>query len=116
MKPKKMEAGNRSESDHMPLIVEMLAESRNQLEEERSTREVINWNKEAIKRFKEKTREKEFEQTDKNEIEWEILKMETQSMMETKRIKIRKRKIGYKVWWDKECTKEKRRVNRCYKE
>lgn len=32
-----------------------------------------------------------------------------------KRYKRRRKKIGYKDWWDRQCTKKKREVQRIYK-
>lgn len=47
--------------------------------------------------------------------DWENLKAAVEEAMKRKKLVLRKWKSGQKYWWDRECTRETRKVTRCYK-
>jgi len=114
---------NRVDSDHMPLVVEIEEEEeerRSEEEEEKEQREEkrskICWDKEAIENYRKRT-DTEWVRGEGDSIEekWERLKAMVHEAMVKREVKIRKRKIGYKDWWDRSCTKKKRSVHRICK-
>ncbi|XP_024890649.1 histone-lysine N-methyltransferase, H3 lysine-79 specific-like [Temnothorax curvispinosus] len=86
------------------------------LEEEaqEKTKEVIQWDEESIKKYKEKAEEVEMKGEEVEDV-WENLKKAVEKSMVRKRIKIRRKKIGEKDWWDEKCKKKKRGLKRTYK-
>lgn len=38
-----------------------------------------------------------------------------QEALVTKKIKIRRKELGYKDWWDRSCTRKKREMKRSYR-
>lgn len=48
------------------------------------------------------------------EDKWQVIKQIVKEAMVKKTIKIKERKLGYKDWWDRSCTKKKREVHRNY--
>jgi len=73
---------------------------------------------EAIKRFKERTENLELTADGEErsiEENWHWIKKVAYEVMERRKIKIRRRKLGYKDWWDIECTRKKRSVHRKFK-
>ncbi|XP_024884581.1 trichohyalin-like [Temnothorax curvispinosus] len=111
----KLTIGERVESDHQPLEVEIRG-GVERLEEEmqKKTKEVIQWDEESIKKYKEKAEEVEVEGEEVEDV-WENLKKAVEKSMVRKRITIRRRKIGEKDWWDEECKRKKRGLKRTYK-
>lgn len=122
--------GERIESGHMPLVVEEGTDieteekgsSQEEEEEENKKKEekitIISWDEEAIQRYEEKTRMWEQEKgfaTSSIEEKWIRLKEKVMGAMMKKRIKKKKKKMGDKDWWDKECTRKKREVKKSYK-
>jgi len=113
---------DRVDSDHVPLRLSMKKKEAKTAKEERQEEdgvrrrkyiERIVWDVEAIKRFKERT-ENLVQSADGKErsIEeiWQWIKKVACETMERRKIKIRRRKLGYKDWWDLECTRKKRSV------
>jgi len=47
---------------------------------------------------------------------WQKMKSMVEKAMVKKKYKVRRRKIGFKDWWDRECTNRKRRLKRHYKQ
>lgn len=78
----------------------------------------MRWDEEAKAMYKNKSEEigqKELKEDESIDAIWEKLKdLVKSSMNYTTKIKIRKRKLGYRDWWDKECTKKKRAVRSLY--
>lgn len=70
---------------------------------------------EARKIYKEKTDVKWEERDDSVEEKWKRLKEMVQGAMVKRDVRTRKRKIGYKDWWDRSCTKKKRTIHRMYR-
>jgi len=57
----------------------------------------------------------EAEQEDETvEGRWQGLRKIVIGAMIRKKIRIRRRKIGYKDWWDRDCMRKKKRVQRCF--
>lgn len=106
----------------MPLIAELGIE--NVSKEQRRKKEEITiktrWDEEAIQKFKDRIAEKLREEENKREegtIEekCEKIKEIVKDVMVKKERRIKRRKIGYKDWWDRGCTKEKRKIMRAYR-
>ncbi|KAI4475510.1 hypothetical protein M0802_015130 [Mischocyttarus mexicanus] len=114
-KIRRFEVEERTESDHLPLSVQCEIDGiyRRKKEKEVSTREVINWSKEKIVEFKERTKTKKFTK-ERLEDSWKELHEGTRGCMAREIIRQRKRVIREKFWWDKECTREKRKVKKLY--
>ncbi|XP_077277120.1 uncharacterized protein LOC143905535 [Temnothorax americanus] len=119
----------RVDSDHMPLVA-LLDErdwelGENQEDHEEGRKEVRNeesrwkicWDKKAIENYKKKTEGDIWEDTYQVlsiEEKWNKLKEIIHEAMIRKEIKIKNRKIGFKDWWDRNCTRKKREVKRMY--
>ena len=107
--------GDRIDSDKL-LCVTIKTCGGNSLEaEEDQEKKVRCWKSGCIEKYKEVTKDKSFEEEEEVGKDWENLKTAVEEAMETKKIVLRKRKPGQKYWWDRECTREKRKVMRCYK-
>jgi len=121
---------NRVDSDHMPLQVRTRMREENIKKEERKGKEKeeeekrrviekISWSEEAIKKYREMTEKIEQEEGHEDwslEERWQWIKNIAKGAMVRRKVKIKRRKIGFKDWWDKECTKGKRRLQRLYKD
>ncbi|KMQ86479.1 hypothetical protein RF55_14523 [Lasius niger] len=121
--------GERVDSDHMPLIMELETEEDNndrekkveeKEEEKEEMRRIISWNEEAREMYREKTeedfKERAEEETWSVEKRWERIKDIILKAIIYKEIKKqKKRKIGYKDWWDRSCTKKKREMKKKYR-
>lgn len=115
----------RVNSDHMPLCIRIGREESREQEEEgeeeeavEQTRMVLKWDEEAIQRYMENTEEMqegEFQEEENVEDMWQKLKVWVKNAMIKKEIKIKKRKLGRKDWWDRSCTKKKREVKSWYR-
>lgn len=115
----------RVDSDHMPLCIRIGREESREQEEEgeeeeavEQTRMVLKWDEEAIQRYMENTEEMqegEFQEEENVEDMWQKLKVWVKNAMIKKEIKIKKRKLGHKDWWDRSCTKKKREVKSWYR-
>jgi len=110
---------DRVDSDHMPLCLKIKKreeeerEEAGEEEERTRTKEKIIWNEEAKKKYQEITEKMVMEDGGWTvEERWKGIKDIVEKAMVRKTIKIRRRKIGYKDWWDRECTKRKRKLER----
>jgi len=119
---------DRVDSDHMPLCLRLKKKEEEATKEEgheedgsmrKKYIEKILWNEEAVKKFfKERTEKLEppgEEEVWSIEENWQWLKRAAQEAMVRKRVKIRRRNVGFKDWWDITCTRRKRGVHRVYK-
>jgi len=123
----KFRVGDRVDSDHMPLEMELIGgeEERDpdeeQEEEGEEEIEMILWDDEAKELYAERTEELcnteelEEKELDTVEEEWEKIKKIVKGAMVKKRIKRRKKELGHRDWWDRSCTRKKREVKRIYK-
>ena len=68
-----------------------------------------------MRKYEETTESKIFEEEEDTNKDWERLKGTVKEAMESKRVVEKRWKIGQKYWWNRECTREKRKVNRWYK-
>jgi len=120
--------GEKVDSDHLPLEIEIVEEEGRKPEqeqekiEEEEEIEVVIWDKEAIQKYNEKTEEmSKMEDQGVCELEtveekWERLKRIVHGAMVKRKVRRRKKKeIGHKDWWDRSCTKKKREVKRIYR-
>lgn len=115
-----MQVGEAVESDHAPLMVKMdnnQQEAEGEREGEEEERSFVDWSEEARSVFVTATKEgfADLESEGRSEEKWNRLKAAVKGAMQTKTIKRKRRKLGHKVWWDRECTRQKRDVKRKYK-
>jgi len=118
--------GDRVDSDHMPLELTLQMRKRNKqgrktlTQEKRNEkeREIILWNQEAKELFAEKAEElcraecearKEVETIEER---WDRIKRIVHGAMVKKKIKIKEKELGYKDWWNRRCTRGKRRLKK----
>ncbi|XP_011641707.1 cilia- and flagella-associated protein 251-like [Pogonomyrmex barbatus] len=128
------EVGEREEVDVVGLVKERLTKphapgtgikgkegrEKNAGGEERSEEEEwrYRWKEEDIELYKERTEGEEDEEEISEvsvEEKWGAVKELVKDAMIRVRIKRRKKKLGYKEWWDRSCTRKKRIVHRLYK-
>lgn len=112
----------RIDSDHLPLVLELDVSLEDKAEEgkedgedksERRTR--ICWDEEACMMYKENTEGESWaEATErlKTEEKWEKLKNIIDKALVRKEIRTRKIELGERRWWDKSCTRGKRKLKR----
>jgi len=115
----------RSDSDHMPLILEMKRiigreKRKKRTREKKEDRWRYRWKEKDIKKYKERTNEvePEGETTEEETIEekWKALKeLILKAMIKIKVKGGKKRNLGYKEWWDRSCTRRKRIAHRVYR-
>lgn len=111
----KFKIGERTESDHQPLELEIKGKGKRRIVEENSkTVKIIErWDEENIKRYRKKETEIRIEGEITEDI-WRNLKEGVEKCVIKKKVKIKKWKIGEREWWDAECKKEKEKVKRAY--
>jgi len=124
---RKFKLGERVDSDHLPLEVELSTEEERTQEEERKRkaeeeeREITIWDEKSRQKYREKAEElirTEMQKENKElsiEERWERLKKVLNEAMIRSKRKWRRKEIGYKDWWDRSCTKKKRAVKRIYR-
>lgn len=112
----------RVESDHMPICIEIKTNEVDKLIEHEKSREIPAklcevWNDESIAVFEEATRTWEgvFEAVDSVEKRWSEVKELINMNITRKEIKIKKWKLGMRNWWDKECSRSKRKAGNLLK-
>lgn len=104
--------GERTESDHQPLEIELKAtteETRNK--EEVKKIEIEDWSEEGIRIYKENLERRKAEKEEIQE-EWEELAEEIRKAISKKKVRNKIQNIGKKPWWDKDCRNSKTRLNR----
>ncbi|XP_036145297.1 uncharacterized protein LOC118646456 [Monomorium pharaonis] len=112
---------DRVDSDHMSLTVKLDSEEELMEEdlqdiEERRTKTL--WDLESRHLYEEKTEVAEWTENlenDSAEEIWKKLKKTILEAMVKKEIRLKRRKIGYKEWWNKSCSREKRKAHRALK-
>lgn len=117
----------RVDSDHMPMSVKIEDKERSGEEEEEDKTEeqeeeieIIQWDEEAVKKYMEtaketvKQEEEKVQESKTIEEEWEEIKRIIHGAMVRKKIKKKRKKLGFKDWWDRSCTRKKREVKRIY--
>lgn len=112
----------RTDSDHMLLLLETRDGGKKKDEEDaEENREEFSWRyrweEEDIKMYKEKTEKVIWRMEEEETVEekWKAIKELVQDAMVKVENRVKKRKIGYKKWWDSSCTKMKRTTERAYK-
>lgn len=118
----KFEVGERIESDHTPVTVEIMGEERSlegskECVEKVQTRQRLCWGEEAISVFRNRTEvvEKEVKEEDSVEEVWEVTKKIVEDAVTRKEFKVKKWAVGTRKWWDRDCAKVKRRAWESYK-
>ena len=71
-------------------------------------------NDRTVEEFQNRTKNIVFEQ-EGLEGGWAELKNQISRCRVTKKIKIKEKTIGQKFWWDKKCTREKRKIRKEYR-
>lgn len=117
--------GDRVDSDHMPVIVTLEDKDRRgrrREEEEEDKKEGeekwrICWDEESIQWYKENLEMTPWEADRQDTIEekWDRLKCMIHEAMIKKKVITKRKELGHKDWWDKQCSRKKREVQRCYK-
>jgi len=120
--------GEKIDSDHLPLEIEIIDEEgrspgqEQEKIEEKKEIEIIIWDKEAIQKYKERTEElsKMEDQgvydAETVEEKWEKVKRIVHGAMVRRKVRRwKKKEIGHKDWWDRSCTRKKREVKRAYR-
>ncbi|XP_039303552.1 DNA ligase 1-like [Solenopsis invicta] len=115
---------SRSDSDHMPLVLEMKRntgrEKKKRTKEKKEERWRCRWKEKDIKKYKERTNETEPKEKIIEEVtieeKWKALKELILEAMIKRKVKGgKKKKLRYKQWWDKSCTRRKRIAHRVYR-
>lgn len=117
---KEMKVEERIESDHLPLalVLEYNRERRtkNEEDEDKMERRIrICWDEKAREEYKESTMKNswtEGQEARTIEEKWKKLKDIIEVALVKKEIKTRKRELGDRDWWDRMCTRGKRKVKR----
>ncbi|XP_039311154.1 uncharacterized protein LOC120359015 [Solenopsis invicta] len=112
----------RPDSDHMPLVLEMknnIGRKKKKDMKKEEEGEIYRWREEDIVEYKERTEEKEEEEeviTEESiEDKWKVLKeLVLKSMVKVKTKGGARKKLGFKEWWNRSCTRRKRLVHRVY--
>lgn len=112
----------RVDSDHLPMSVKIENKERSGEEEEEDKTEeqeeeieIIQWDEEAVKKYMETAKETVKQEEEKGqesktiEEEWEEIKRIIHGAMVRKKIKKKRKELGFKDWWDKSCTRKKGR-------
>ncbi|XP_039309944.1 golgin subfamily A member 6-like protein 1 [Solenopsis invicta] len=112
-------------ADHMPLCLEFegtgKAEEEEHPEEEGEEKEteaeIIVWDREAIESFNKATEEGEGGEEIQVTVEgrWQEIKNIVNSAMVKRKVRRRKKGVGYRDWWDRNCTRKKKEVKRMHK-
>ncbi|XP_015437252.1 PREDICTED: uncharacterized protein LOC107192490 [Dufourea novaeangliae] len=111
---KEMRVGERTESDHMPLVVELWQEEEEIKKKEKGKKRVFTvWDNEAKDMYRKRLEEAEMKESEVKKI-WEKLKKLIDNSMVKKEIYLGKRKEEA-AWFDEECERSKRQVGRIYK-
>lgn len=109
----------RVDSDYMPICLRIRRVERrkkrkdgSEEEEEEQARMLIKWDEEAVQKYRDNTEKTQEEEDQEVEEMWQKLRVWVHKAMIKEEVKIRKRKLGHKDWWDKSCTKKKREMKR----
>ncbi|XP_053989910.1 uncharacterized protein LOC128882349 [Hylaeus volcanicus] len=109
---------DRIESDHQPLVATARLQARADIvgreEETETVRQVFCWGKESIEQYKSKIRNIQLAEGN-GKPGWQELKAAVLQSMDKRVVRRKRRKPGHKFWWDKQCSREKRKVKVIYK-
>lgn len=119
----KFRVDDRVDSDHLLITLKIeergrgrtYVEGKDKEEEEEIWK--ICWDEESVQMYKENVEKLTWEKDSQGTIEEKLDKLKDMVQVAMIRKKVAKRKIelGQKDWWDKQCSKKKREVRRCYK-
>lgn len=105
----------RVESNHLPMVVEIYGDLTQEQQTEEQLKEIRIWTEEGRKFYQEKINKVIFEKEETDEIMKEMIQKMIQKMngaVLKKTLKIEKTNLGYKRWWDRECTEKKRKARK----
>lgn len=101
----------RVESDHLPMKVEIYGKVRREKPKEEQRKEKNLWTEEGKRYYQEEIEKIQLEKEEPNEL-MEELTTEIKGATRKKVIRMESRKIGWKNWWNKECTERKREAKK----
>jgi len=114
-KIEKMKIGNRIESDHQPLEVEIRINKEREIESCKvEIKEIVEWGEENIELYRQRRKGVRIEGESVEEM-WESLKKGVKECETKREIKIRKKRLSEHSWWDAECKRKKRKVYKAYR-
>ena len=112
----------RVESDHLPISIELKADGKFTEGTEDTNEGDLNkiievWNEESIAVFREETNVLNIVENKADTIEkrWKDTKESINKTVPRKEIKCKKWKLGMRRWWDKDCSRSKRKAKNLYK-
>lgn len=108
---KSFKIGDRVESDHLPMRMEMYRYTERGKQEEVQWKERRLWTEEGKKYYLERIEEIYFEKEEPNDL-MEEMAQKINSAILKRTMRINERKIGWKKWWDRECTESKREARK----
>lgn len=108
---KSFKIGNRIESDHQPIIIELknVIDAR----DENNKREVVNWREDGVLYFKEKSSQVEIQNQEINDAANELVDKLRSCLSKT--VVSGKHRTGTNSWWGKKCREKKRIVTKMLK-
>lgn len=110
----KFEVGERIESDHQPIIVEIKTRNRKNIEkQEDKAIETQDWTLQGIKKYIEEIEKTEWKESGVED-SWREIKKEIRSKVVKRKWKI-SNKPGKKPWWKKECREKKKEALKAWK-
>lgn len=111
----KFEVIDKVDSDHAPICITLKGKGlENEERVGKRKKKIISWSEEDRVNYLVNLREWDEEENETGTVqeEWDKLKKGIHAALIKKEIKIRKWKLGFRKWWDKECAKEKREVKK----
>jgi len=110
-----MEIGNRVESDHQPLEVEIRIKKEREIESCKvKLRETVEWGEENIELYRQREEGVRMQEENMEEM-WENLKKGVKESETKREIKIRKKRLSEHSLWDTECKRKKRKIYKAYR-
>ncbi|XP_077272062.1 uncharacterized protein LOC143902767 [Temnothorax americanus] len=99
--------GEQIDSDHQYVALEIAEKIEERKREEKKTKKVMNWSKEAVERYREKIEEKTIDGVNPEELMEEIKNAVTRAVS-WKEIRIDNKAKRKNKWWDGQCVKLRR--------
>jgi len=109
-----MKVGDRVDSDHQPLEVEMKGVNKKIIEEKKGEEKVIvKWDNDNVEDYQRRVANVQIEGKSVEE-QWKEMKKGVEESKVRKKIKLKRKKIGEYDWWDQECRRKKRQLRKPY--
>lgn len=110
-----LRVGEKVDSDHQPLEIELKSKiHRTREEKETDTREYAIWGEEERMKYEARTAEAEFGKETLEE-SWREITESVKNHMSRKKVKVKRKSMGWKSWWDQECKKKNRELKKTYR-